>query len=202
MDLSALPAFVLTALLIELTPGPNMAWLALLAATEGRRAGFAAVAGVALGLSIVGLLAALGLAALLQAQPVLYQALRWAGCLYLLWIAIDTWRGAETPEAAAGPGASGWTQMRRGLVTNLLNPKAAVFYITVLPGFLPPGAMFADVSVLSLAYVAVATGVHAALVIAAGTATGWLAHGPRVRITRRLMAAALVAVALWLFFRT
>ncbi|WP_103332366.1 LysE family translocator [Pseudotabrizicola formosa] len=202
MDLSQLPAFALTALLIELTPGPNMAWLALLAATEGRRLGYAAVAGVCLGLALIGLLAALGLAALLQAQPLAYQALRWAGVAYLLWIAWDTWRGAEAPEGGAPPGATAFAQFRRGLITNLLNPKAAVFYVTVLPGFLSPAARFAEVSALSFTFVAVATLIHAGIVTAAGTAAGWLAQGDRVRLTRRIMALALVAVALWLFTRT
>lgn len=202
MDLTQLAAFALTALLIELTPGPNMAWLALLAATEGRRLGFAAVAGVALGLSLIGLLAALGLSALLQSQPLAYQALRWAGVAYLLWIAWDTWRGASGDEHGAAQGASAFAQFRRGLITNLLNPKAAVFYVTVLPGFLPAAPPFASVSLLSFTYVLVATLIHAAIVLAAGSAAQWLAQGDRVRLTRRLMALALVAIALWLFTRT
>ena len=73
--------FALAVLLIELTPGPNMAWLAGLAATEGRRCGLAAVAGVALGLLANGILAALGLAAVLQAAPQLWNILRFAGGL-------------------------------------------------------------------------------------------------------------------------
>ncbi len=197
-----LPAFFLTALLMELTPGPNMAWLALLAATEGRRQGMAAVAGVAVGLALTGLLAAAGLAAVLAAQPAAYQVLRWAGVGYLLWIALQTWRGADAPELREAAGAGAWRQFRRGMITNLLNPKAAVMYVTVLPGFLPPDAGFAQVSVLSFVFVAVATGVHAALVLAAGSATGWLADGARVRHTRRIMAVALMAVALWLLQRT
>ena len=202
MDLTQLPAFALTALLIELTPGPNMAWLALLAATEGRRLGYAAVAGVCLGLALIGLLAALGLAALLQAQPLAYQALCWAGVANLLWFAWDTWRGSEAEEGGAEPGASAFAQFRRGLITNLLNPKAAVFYVTVLPGFLPATPGFAEVSALSFTFVVIATLIHAGIVTAAGTAAVWLAQGSRVRLTRRIMAVALVAVALWLFTRT
>lgn len=202
MDLTPLPAFALTALLIELTPGPNMAWLALLAATEGRRLGYAAVAGVCLGLALIGLLAALGLAALLQAQPLAYQALRWAGVGYLLYIAWETWRGATEGEGGPAPGATAVAQFRRGLITNILNPKAAVFYVTVLPGFLPATPGFAEVSVLSFTYVVIATLIHAGIVTAAGTAAVWLAEGNRVRLTRRIMAVALVGVALWLFTRT
>ena len=87
-------AFAATSVLIELTPGPNMAYLAVIAATEGRRPGYAAVAGVALGLAVMGLLAALGLAVVVQNQPWAYQALRWGGVAYLLWLAWDGWRGA------------------------------------------------------------------------------------------------------------
>ena len=89
-------SFAFAAVLVELTPGPNMAWLALLAATEGRARGFAAVAGVALGLGLMGAAAALGLAALVQTQPQVYQALRWAGMLYLLWLALEAWRAASS----------------------------------------------------------------------------------------------------------
>jgi threonine/homoserine/homoserine lactone efflux protein len=106
MDAQTLAGFALTSVLIELTPGPNMAWLAVLAATEGRRQGYAAVAGVALGLGLVGAIAALGLAAVLQTSPLAYQTLRWAGVAYLLWMAYEAWRGADAPEdhAAAGSG--------------------------------------------------------------------------------------------------
>ncbi len=69
-------AFTVASVLIELTPGPNMAYLAMIAATEGRRPGYAAVAGVALGLGVMGLLAAIGLAVVIQNQPWAYQALR------------------------------------------------------------------------------------------------------------------------------
>ena len=86
-------AFILTCLVIELTPGPNMAYLALLSASIGRRAGFAATLGVALGLLIVGLAAALGLAAVIANSRLLYEALRWAGVLYLFWLA---WEASAT----------------------------------------------------------------------------------------------------------
>jgi len=87
-----LVGFALAVLLIELTPGPNMAWLAGLAATEGVRHGLAAVAGVAIGLLANGVLAALGLAALLQAAPEAWIFLRLGGAAMMLWLAIDTWR--------------------------------------------------------------------------------------------------------------
>ena len=87
LTFETLAAFVLASLVIELTPGPNMTYLALLAARHGRRPGYAAVVGVAVGLGVLGLLASLGLATLLQSSPPLYGVLRWGGVAYLLYLA-------------------------------------------------------------------------------------------------------------------
>ncbi len=202
VDTATIAAFAGTSLLIELTPGPNMAYLAMIAATEGRKPGFAAVAGVALGLAIFGVAAAVGLAALIAGSSMIYQVLRWCGVAYLLWLAWGTWRGDEAAEDADASGASMGTYFRRGLVTNLLNPKAAVFYVTVLPGFLSADAGISDTLALSAVYVGVATLVHAGLVAAAGTAQSWLGDQHRVVVVRRGMALGLVAVAMWLLWKT
>jgi threonine/homoserine/homoserine lactone efflux protein len=195
-------AFALTALIVELTPGPNMTYLALVAATEGRRQGYAAVAGVALGLGIVGLIAALGVGSLIAASPLAYQILRWAGAAYLLWLAWQGWRGAESAEDGAEAGSPLLVWFRRGLITNLLNPKAAVFYVAVLPGFLTPDAGVIGAVILSAVYVAVATAVHAAIVTAAGTAAAWLGQGSGSTVLRRVLAVALVGVAAWFILKT
>ena len=202
VDAPTLAGFVLTSLIVEMTPGPNMAYLALIAATEGRRPGYAAVAGVALGLGLLGLAAGFGLATLIAQAPVTYQVIRWAGVLYLLWLAWQALQDETPGPELAGPGDSLWLYFRRGLVTNLLNPKAALFFITVLPGFLSPAASTTEVLTLSAAFVAVATLVHAGLVTAAGAAHGWLADGARERRVRRVMALALVGVAVWVIWKT
>jgi len=107
-----------------------MAYLAVLGVSIGRRAGFAATLGVALGLLIVGLAAALGLAVVIANSRLLYEALRWAGVLYLFWLAWEAWRREEDtlPDTAA---AGDSKYFLRGLVTNLLNPKAGIFYVAV-----------------------------------------------------------------------
>lgn len=200
-DPATLGAFATTSLLVELTPGPNMAYLALVAATEGRAKGYAAVAGVALGLAVVGALAAAGLAALVAGVPAAYQALRWGGAAYLLWVAREGWRNAaRVDEAVAGTTAG--QQFRRGIITNLLNPKAFVFYVAVLPTFLPSAPALSDVGALTAIYVAVATGVHAAIVTLAGTLRRWLDHPARERIVRRGLALALAGVAVWILALT
>src|SRR5689334_24691234 len=91
----SLLAFALTCLIVEITPGPNMAYLAALSLSRGAAMGLAAVAGVALGLSVYGVAAAFGVAAIIENSPILYEALRWAGVLYLLWLAWEAWSTAD-----------------------------------------------------------------------------------------------------------
>jgi threonine/homoserine/homoserine lactone efflux protein len=191
-------AFCLTALLIEMTPGPNMAYLATVALAHGRRAALLAVAGVALGLALSGLAVVLGLAAVDQSSPVLFVLLRYAGIGYLLWLAYDTWRDPVED------GAADVASFRRGLITNLLNPKAFVFYVSVMPSYLPLGALSGlGISITYVAvYVAIATAIHATIVFGADALRPVLqAAGPR-QLVRRILAFGLVAVALWFAWST
>lgn len=196
--------FAVTSLAIEMTPGPNMAYLAVLSASVGRRAGFAATFGVALGLLIVGICAALGLTAVIANSHILYQLLRWAGVLYLLWLAWEGWRGAEeiSPEATSIVVDDAKFFMR-GLVTNLLNPKAGLFYVAVLPTFLDETRpLIGQTVTLSVIYVSVATLVHTTIVLLADAARPWLEDGRRSTIVRRVLSLLLVGIALWLLFAT
>ena len=200
---AAVAGLALTSMLIELTPGPNMAYLAIIGTTEGRRPGYAAVAGVALGLIVVGIAAALGLAAVIAASPTLYQVLRWGGVGYLLFLAWEGWRGAgETVDHAEG-GSSLWRYFQRGLLTNLLNPKAAIFYVAVLPTFIVAGApVVPQALILTLIYVGVATVVHLAVVTLAGAAKGRLEDRGWTTTVRRVLSLGLVGVALWMVVKT
>ena len=197
-------SFVLTCLVVELTPGPNMAYLAVLSASKGRRAGFAATLGVALGLLVVGMAAAVGLTALIASSRTLYEALRWGGVLYLLWLAYEGWRGEEdTSPGNATAAVSDSKYFLRGLITNLLNPKAGVFYIAVLPRFVDEARPLAAQAVaLSAIYVAVATLVHSNITLLAHAARPWLEDQRRSTSVRRALSLLLVGVALWLFFTT
>lgn len=95
MSFATYLSFILTSLVIESTPGPNMAYLAVVSASKGRYAGLAATLGVALGLLIVGIVAALGMATLISHSPLAYQILRLGGVLYMLWLAWDGWQDTE-----------------------------------------------------------------------------------------------------------
>ena len=195
---SLLP-FILTAFLIELTPGPNMSYLAIVTLKEGRRAGFATVAGVAIGLALIGAAGALGVSALIAASPALYQGLRIAGIAFLLYLAWDAWRDPP-PEAHVKQPDS--RHFMRGFLTNVLNPKAAAFYVTVLPTFITSQTDIArETAILTIAYVVVATLVHGLIVVLAGSLRPFL-DGKYERITRRTLAALLAVVAIWFGWAT
>jgi threonine/homoserine/homoserine lactone efflux protein len=202
-EISPLLAFALTALAIEITPGPNMTYLAALSLSSGIRTGLAAVAGIALGLMTYGLISTFGLAAIINGSPVLYSGLRWGGVLYLLWLAWDSWTGGDDTsrdEREAQP----WTAFRRGLITNWLNPKAAVFYIAVLPEFIRPdgGAVARQTLVLSLVYVAIATAIHVTIVLLAGSLQSVIVTANNRRTIRRGFALMLVGIAIWFALST
>jgi threonine/homoserine/homoserine lactone efflux protein len=198
--LAGIPEFLLTSVLIELTPGPNMAYLAALAVSRGRSVAMAAVAGVALGLLLLGLLAALGLQALILASPWLYQAIRYAGFAYLLWLAWETWQ----PPVTAGEDNEAFDGFRKGLITNLLNPKAGVFYLAVLPAFVVPGptSIATQSIILAALYVVIATVIHIIVVLFADAAGRALHSESRTMIVRRGLALGLAAVALWFLWKT
>jgi threonine/homoserine/homoserine lactone efflux protein len=194
--------FLAAAILIELTPGPNMAWLALLGASRGRTAALAAVAGVSLGLSIAGAAAAFGVSALIGTTPWLFQALRWAGSLYLFYLAWDSWRDSTAPQETQFD-----EPLRRyfgqGLLSNMLNPKAYLVFAAVLPQFVNPAQpLFAQLITLSALYVGVATVIHAAIALLAGSFNRFFADRARARILGRVFALLLAAVAVWFFYAT
>jgi threonine/homoserine/homoserine lactone efflux protein len=196
-----LVAFAVTALLIELTPGPNMTWLAVLGANRGRSIALAAVAGIALGLAIAGAVSGFGLTAILTGVPALFTGLRWAGTLYLLYLAWDAWRDSNHSEIQDHQ--SGAQAFQQGLISNILNPKAYLFYAAMLPQFIDQTqSVPSQIVLLSAIYVAIATATHAAIAILAGTAAGWLQHSPQAVLLRRVMALTIVGAAGWFFYST
>lgn len=184
--------FAAAVLLIELTPGPNMAWLAGLAATEGKRSGLSAVAGIALGLLANGALAALGLATLLTAMPALLHGLRIAGAAMMIWLAIEAWRGAEK----APPPAAARRAFATGALLNLLNPKAYLFFVVVAPEFLGGRTLgLAEALTLAVVSTGIATAIHLAIVLAGSHAQAWLMDERRTRWVRRAFAVVMLLVA-------
>jgi threonine/homoserine/homoserine lactone efflux protein len=194
--------FLAASLLIELTPGPNMAWLALLGVSRGRLAALAAVAGVALGLAVAGTAAALGVSTLIGSTPWLFQGLRWAGSLYLLYLAWDSWRDSTAPvDTRFEKRVLGY--FSQGLLSNMLNPKAYLVFAAVLPQFVDPAQpVLAQLATLTAIYVGVATAVHAAIALLSGSFTKFFIDPIWSRRLGRVFAVLLAAVAIWFFFAT
>jgi threonine/homoserine/homoserine lactone efflux protein len=155
----ALAAFVFAAGLLTITPGVDTAMVLRASASQGPRAGAAAGIGVAAGLMVWGAGAAFGLNALMAASSAAFAALKWAGAAYLVWLGLRLLLRPRTAFVRAGGGARGLGEsLRRGFLTNVLNPKVGVFYATFLPQFIPPGANVATFSLLLAA-------IHAALTL-------------------------------------
>src|SRR5262249_41644261 len=156
--------FSLAALLMVLTPGPNMIYLISRSICQGRRAGVISLLGVVTGFLAHMFAAALGLTAVFLAVPLAYDLLRWAGALYLLWLAWQAVKpGARSPfEARALPADPPRKLFLMGLVTNLLNPKIAVFYLSIFPQFVSPehGSVFTRSLVLGTTQIAISFSVN------------------------------------------
>ncbi len=194
--------FAFTVLLLELTPGPNMAYLAALSLARGRVAGFIATAGIALGLATHAILVALGAGVVIQSYPVLYELLRWTGIAYLLFLAWEGWQ--STPDTLSKgplvPGVAG-SLFWRGFLSNVFNPKSILFFLSVVPGFIDPASSRSipfQLATLGSVAVAVASIVHSTIVIAADQSGQWIADdGMRSKIQRTL-SAILALIAIWL----
>lgn len=190
-----LVGFAFAVLIVELTPGPNMAWLVALTLTDGRRAGLGAVAGVAAGLAANAVLSVLAASFILETEGPLGRGVSVAAAGMMMWLAWDAWRGSG--EIAATPEGGGRHALA-GFALNLLNPKAALFLIAVMPQFVPGGRP----SVMQgLAFgatsVTIATTIHLALVLGAEHARGALMAEGRARMVRRVLALAMLGVATW-----
>ncbi len=145
LGLQDLALFSLTVLVLNATPGVDLLYTITRTLQHGVRGGLAAAAGISLGCVVHALGAAFGLAALLAASAAAFQLVKWAGAAYLAWLAVGmlvtAWRtpavgAGVASQAAGGTGASTGAIFRQGLLTNLLNPKVAIFFLALLPQFI------------------------------------------------------------------
>jgi threonine/homoserine/homoserine lactone efflux protein len=136
--------FMAAVFVLNATPGADMLLTVSRTLQGGVRAGLAAAAGISAGCVVHALAAASGLAALMAVSPATFSALRWAGAAYLLWVAWGMWRAAWRGSAAAAAGnaepaaRNAWADFRAGALTNVLNPKVALFFLAFLPQFMAP----------------------------------------------------------------
>lgn len=190
--------FALAVLLVELTPGPNMGWLVTLTLSEGRRAGLGAITGIALGLAANAALSVLAASLILAQDGGLAQIMSVLAAAMMGWLAWEAWRDAGESSTAVAPRDGGQRHALAGFVINLINPKAALFFVTVMPQFIPGGQpSFMQGLAMAATNVAIATTIHLALVLGAGRVRGVLMAEHRARMVRRVLALAMLAVAAW-----
>ena len=197
---SAVLGVAVVSLGMVLTPGPNMIYLVSRSITQGRRAGITSLGGVALGFAVYLVAANLGLSVVFLAVPGLYTAVRLAGAAYLAWLAWQALRPGGTSVFAPRevPHDSPRRLFAMGLMTNLLNPKIAVMYLSLIPQFvdLRAGHVLLQGLVLGAVQISVSVAVNLAIVLAAGAIAGFLARRPSwLRVQRYAMGSVLGALA-------
>jgi threonine/homoserine/homoserine lactone efflux protein len=166
--------FIATAIVLILTPGQDTFFILGRSLASGRSAGIAAALGITCGSIIHTLLAALGLSALLATSPYAFMAVKFAGAAYLVYIGVrallsraQVLPGADTPDNGAG----NWPAFRQGIVSNLLNPKVALFFLALMPQFIAAGSTHKVAAFLALGLTFVTLGVAWCMVLAVAAAS-------------------------------
>ena len=202
---SALLGFALISFGMVLTPGPNMIYLISRSITQGPAAGIVSLGGVALGFIFYMLCAAFGITAFLFAVPYAYDALRFAGAAYLLWLAWQAVKpGGRSPFQVKTLKADGPRKLfAMGFVTNLLNPKIAMLYLALLPQFIDPaqGSVLTQSLVLGAIQIVISVSVNAMIALAAGSIAMFLGTRPTwLLVQRYLMGTVLAGLAMKMAF--
>lgn len=192
--------FATVALVMVLSPGPNMLYLISRSICQGRKAGITSLGGVVTGFLVHVLTASVGLTALFLAIPLAYEAVKWLGAAYLLYLAWQTVKpGVHSPfEARSLPADSPRKLFVMGFLTNALNPKIAVFYLAIFPQFVSPeaGSVFAQSLLLGLIQIGISLLVNLAIVLSAATVSGWFGRRPQwLAVQRYVMGLALGVLA-------
>lgn len=190
-------AFALVSLGMVLTPGPNMIYLISRSFCQGRMAGLISLGGVALGFVVYMLCAAFGITVLLLAVPYAYEALCYGGAAYLLYLAWQTLKpGGRSPfQVRQLPQDSPRRLFTMGFITNLLNPKIAMLYLSLLPQFIAPeqGHVLLQSLLLGATQILISVSVNALIAVAAGSIAGFLAARPLWLLLQRWVMGTVLA---------
>ena len=193
--------FAAASVLLALTPGPNLLYLLSRTMCQGTRAGFVSLAGTMSGVAVHMFAAAFGLSVVLLAVPFAFGAIKLAGAAYLLWLAWSTIRdggGFEPKPMTPAPDAILYCQ---ALLTGILNPKVAIFYLSLLPQFIDPerGSVLAQSLILGTMQLLIALPIDGSLVLLASTISRWFAGRPLwLAIQRWVLGGAFGLLAIWL----
>ena len=196
--------FLVASILLVLTPGPNLLYLISRTLCQGRKAGIVSLAGTTSGCMVHIVAASLGLSAVFIAVPIAYEVLRWAGACYLLWLAWDAIRPQPNGESSGIfaprelPAVSAAKLFRTGVLTSILNPKVALFYLALFPQFVQPerGSVLLQSLVLGATQIVVAVIGDLLFVLSAAAIAQWLAQRPAwARAQRWVLSGVFAGIA-------
>ncbi|MCD1124441.1 LysE family translocator [Jinshanibacter sp. LJY008] len=204
-DTSQIIAFSILSLGMALTPGPNMLYLVSRSISQGRVAGLISLTGVALGFVLYMLCAAFGITTLMLVVPYAYEALCFGGMIYLLYLAWQAVKpGGHSPfQVKSLPKDSPKKLFTMGFITNLLNPKIAIMYLSLLPQFITPdhGSVLTQSLVLGSIQIVTSVTINALIAIMAGSIAGFLTERPAWMLVQRwLMGTVLAGLAIRIAF--
>ena len=197
MNFPLFAAFLMMTTLLIIAPGPIVTLVITVGATRGPRAALATVAGTTTGNILLLTAIALGLDWVVSHAALLFDALRWTGAAYLIWLGVQAWRRVDAPTPPVQESRRAF--FARGLVVALSNPKTIVFFTAFLPQFvdasLPPGPQLAAMCAASAAIAAV---LDSAWAIAASLGRAWFMKPARAKLLGRLSASVLIGGGIWL----
>lgn len=202
-DLHSFLLFLAAGLALNFTPGPDMLYVAARGASEGRPAGIASALGIGAGTLVHITLVALGLAALLRAVPVAYLMVRIGGAAYLIYLGVRAIRSRSTLVMRRLEPAPLRTVFQQGVITNVLNPKVALFFLAFLPQFVDPsrGNPVVQIVVLGLVFDLTGTLVNLGVAVGASRAASRLREASRARdILQTVTGALFIGLGLRLAF--
>jgi len=204
VEAATLGAFVIAVAAVVVSPGPDTMIILRYALASGRRAGFAAVAGVQLGLMVHTVLAVLGVSLIIASSPVLFKLVAVAGAAYLAWLGVQGFRGAAAFRPDGGRPSSDLAKAcRDAILTNLMNPKVILLFLALFPNFVDAGRDDVPAQLVTLAVVLIVVNViwQAPLAWAAESIGRWLDR-PGVGLwVSRITGGVLLAFAALLLYR-
>jgi len=204
LDASAFMLFLAAAVVLALTPGPGIFYVAARTLAGGRAEGVASSLGTGLGGLLHVLAGAVGVSALVMASDQLFTGLKWLGACYLVWLGLRTWRssragGAMTSETSPALGRR--RAFQEGVWVEALNPKTAAFFLAFIPQFIEPSAGRVSLQFMALGLVSVALNTSVDVLVALGAdriRQSAANHPQRIQRLRQASGAALVALGLGL----
>jgi len=197
-------AFLIGVVVLVVSPGPDTLYVAARSLAQGRGAGLLATLGISCGLMVHITAAALGLAGLFQTWPLAYDVVRYLGVAYLLYLAWDCFAAAETEgakPAAPMPGAARRRIFRQAVLTNIFNPKVALFFVAYLPQFADParGPVGPQIALLGAIMVGMGLTYLVTIALTAGSLGERMRAYPGLRRAQRwLLGTTLGGLAIWL----